>query len=462
MNFLDLIRMSSGNLWRRKLRTFLTILGVIIGTASIVVMVSLGLALNKSTMEEMEKSGGLTTIQVYESGSFYDMSAQEETETDEQKRISDQTVEDIRALEHVTVASPVLSINIIAKQGRYMGYINLYGMDLAALEQKNLEFASGGLPEEGSNELQFIYGNQVLTNFSNEKTGEGYWDSGVMPDVDMEKPLYYILDSEAYWNSQYDTSEEGDTAATTGPPKKYNLKTAGVLAGDLETYTEDSYNVYCDIEPLLTQLKKSFKGRAIPEQPVTKSGKPYKEIYYNEVYVRIDDMNNAEAVQQQIKEMGYQPNWNAEWVQQQEKQYRNIQLVLGCIGAVSLFVAAIGIANTMMMSIYERTKEIGVIKVLGCSLSNIRTMFLLEASFIGFIGGVAGLGLSYGLSWVLNHFGSFLGEFMTGMEGGTASYIPPWLAGAALIFAVLVGMIAGFFPALRAMKLSPLAAIRTE
>ena len=78
-----------------------------------------------------------------------------------------------------------------------------------------------------------------------------------------------------------------------------------------------------------------------------------------------------------------------------QEQSRNIQLVLGGIGAVSLFVAAIGIANTMMMSIYERTKEIGIIKVLGCALQNIREMFLMEAGFIGFLGGVIGVVLSY-------------------------------------------------------------------
>ena len=126
-------------------------------------------------------------------------------------------------------------------------------------------------------------------------------------------------------------------------------------------------------------------------------------------------------------------------------------------------MAAIGIANTMMMSIYERTKEIGVIKVLGCSLSNIRTLFLMEAAFIGFIGGVLGLVLSYGISWVLNRFGaSFMGGFMYVSGDATASYIPLWLSGVALVFAMLIGMIAGFFPALRAMKLSPLAAIRSE
>ena len=136
-----------------------------------------------------------------------------------------------------------------------------------------------------------------------------------------------------------------------------------------------------------------------------------------------------------------------------------VQAVLGGIGAVSLLVAAIGIANTMMMSIYERTKEIGVMKVIGCSLKNIRQMFLLEAAFIGFVGGVIGNILSFLMSFVIN--------FLTGNGSavgldGNISYIPLWLVLVSLAFAVLVGMTAGYFPALRAMRLSPLAAIRNE
>ena len=115
--------------------------------------------------------------------------------------------------------------------------------------------------------------------------------------------------------------------------------------------------------------------------------------------------------------------------------------------------------NTMMMSIYERTKEIGVIKVLGCSLKNIKQMFLLEAAFIGFIGGVVGNLLSFLMSFIINTLtgnGSAMGL------DGNISYIPPWLVIASMAFAVLIGMVAGYFPALRAMKLSPLAAIRNE
>ena len=104
--------------------------------------------------------------------------------------------------------------------------------------------------------------------------------------------------------------------------------------------------------------------------------------------------------------MGYEASSNAEWIESEQKTMGYVQAVLGGIGAVSLFVAAIGITNTMMMSIYERTKEIGVMKVLGCDLRNIRSLFLLEAGFIGFIGGVIGLALSYTLSAVINKLAS--------------------------------------------------------
>lgn len=99
-------------------------------------------------------------------------------------------------------------------------------------------------------------------------------------------------------------------------------------------------------------------------------------------------------------------------------------------------------------------------KVLGCDLRNIGSLFLMEAGFIGFIGGVIGLILSFTLSIVINHVAASAAGNMTDMSG--ISYIPIWLVFLSLVFAILVGMVAGFFPARRAMKLSPLAAIRNE
>ena len=143
-----------------------------------------------------------------------------------------------------------------------------------------------------------------------------------------------------------------------------------------------------------------------------------------------------------------------------------IQAILGGIGAISLLVAAIGIANTMVMSIYERTKEIGVMKVIGASLKDIKRLFLFESALIGLTGGVFGVGLSYLISFLMNKFGSQFVQLgmMMGPGGGEAriSIIPVWLALAALGFSALIGVISGYFPARRAMNLSALDAIRSE
>ena len=139
-----------------------------------------------------------------------------------------------------------------------------------------------------------------------------------------------------------------------------------------------------------------------------------------------------------------------------------LQLILGGIGAVSLLVSAIGIANTMVMSIYERTKEIGVMKVLGCLVTDIRKLFLFEASIIGFLGGGFGLAFSYGISYVLNKYAPQIGESLGIYSGYDISVIPVWLAVAALIFSVVIGVISGLYPAIKATRIKAIEAMRTE
>lgn len=459
MRFIDLLRMSVSNLWRRKLRTFLTVLGVIIGTASIVVMISLGLGLSKSTMEQIEQSGGLTTITVNEGNGMVASSGVNEvsvsSDTDENAgKITDSTAQEIMAIPHVQVASPVLTFNPILKVGAYEGNLYVRALTGEALEAMDISLTEGSSLPLDSENLEFLYGNQILSDFYNAKTGVyEYWETGELPDIDlMNDPIFFIMDSEAYWNAKYGgTDENGNPYAQ---PKKYMYSTAGIVAGSVEEYNEHSWNTYCNIEALKTQLKKIFKNAAIPGQPTRSNGKPYKEWYYSEMFVKVDEMENVAAVQQTISDMGYYAYSNAEWVEQMESQYAMVQAVLGGIGAVSLFVAAIGIANTMMMSIYERTKEIGIMKVLGCSLGRIRDLFLMEAGFIGLAGGFIGLLLSYGISAIINT--------LAGDGYSTLSYIPFWLSGLALVFAVLIGMLAGLMPALRAMKLSALSALRNE
>lgn len=468
MSWIDLLRMSGSNLKRRKLRTFLTVLGVIIGTASIVVMISLGLGLQESLYREVEQSGGLTSITVRgqgagESMSYYSSSGEEE---ESQKYISDQTVSDLSQIEHVTLASPVYEMWVIMLKGNYEGSGSLVAMSPEALKAKNIPLGEGTLPTPNSGNLELVFGNGVSTMFYDKGGGGGYYETGEMPDIDfVNDSIFMILDQDGYYNSMGSGLEFGDTGGMGGGQaqpktvKKHVVKGCGIVEGGPENYSANYYNIYCDLDTLRNILKKEFAGKVIPGQPSTKSGKPYKEFYYSYAQVNVDDIDNVNEVSARIREMGYNVETNAEYLETMKSQFAIIQAVLGGIGAVSLFVAAIGIANTMMMSIYERTKEIGVIKVLGCSLKNIKQMFLLEAAFIGLLGGMIGNVLSFLMSAVIN--------FLTGHGAamgfdGDISYIPLWLVLLSMGFAMLVGVVAGYFPALRAMKLSPLAAIRNE
>lgn len=446
MRCLDLLLMSVNNLRRRKLRTALTVLGVIIGTASIVVMVSLGIGLKELNMELIQSYGSLTSITV-RAERYY---GGDDGKT-EPKYLTDDVVSQLEHMGHVTSVYPMLEISVLMRQGIYEAGTQLIGAPREYLEK--IPLGQGKLPEEGSKELELIFGNAIRQWFSNTKSGKGYWETGELPAVDfMGKPMFVIFDMDKYYQSRGDS--------TVKAPKKYLLKTAGIVEGDINDYNEYAYSVYADLDSLKTQLRKIFKKNPIPGQPTNKKGKAYPYFTYNSAVVNVDSMENVKEIQQQLTDMGFQAYSKAEWMEQTERQSKMIQTVLGGIGAVSLFVAAIGIANTMMMSIYERTKEIGVIKVLGCDMRAIRDMFLLESGFIGFMGGMIGIGFSYGVSFAMNHFLK-IGEMMTG-QAGDISRIPGWLALAAVVFAVIVGMVAGFFPALRAMKLSPLAAIRNE
>lgn len=455
MKILDLLRMSISSLWKRKLRSILTVLGVVIGTASIVVMVSLAIGMNQAILDMIDEFGGLTTINVSAGNQFYGGGSMMMTSSDgsssdkEEEFLDDNFVETLLAMEHVKEVNPQIQTSAMAKYGSYEAYYSITGMSIEELEALNIPLLDGALPVEGDTELKFLYGSSTLENFYNSKGGKGFWETGILPDIDLlNDPIFIIFDMDAYHNSGWDPEIK--------PPKKYIIQASGLIDPGEEGWNQHSYRIYCDIEALKTQLKKVFKGKVIPGQPTMPSGKPYKEIFYSGINVEVDNVENMKEVQEAIMALGYEAYSNMEWIESSQKEAAIQQAVLGGIGAVSLFVAAIGITNTMMMSTYERTKEIGVMKVLGCDMRNIRSQFLMEAAYIGFIGGVVGVALSYVISYVINAI-SVAGE--TGME---TSLIPSWLALGSIGFAILIGMVAGFFPARRAMKLSPLAAIRND
>ena len=473
MKFGDLLSLALRNLFRRKTRTVLTVLGVIIGTSSILVMMSLGLGMSRQTRQLYESAGSMKTITVY---SFN----QKGNETE----ITDDTIKQLKQLAHVDDVSPQLDASVTAKCGPYEGYLSLTGVSQHFL--KELPLKSGTLPPANTDTLSLLYGNHFQDNFykvsKNSSANFGGGNGGDVHIDPLKDTIFYIF-PEGYKpapkNNSSDSGTSGGGASAAAAPasvatetsdkpqKKYILDTAGILDGGSSGYNSYSYSVYCDIDTLKNFLKQRYRKYLVPEPKLNKKGKPVDYYVYSQAYVFVDDMNHVSEVQKKIAELGYQADSNMEWLEQSKQFTGMVQAVLGGIGAVSLLVAAIGIINTMMMSIYERTREIGVMKVLGCEMTNIRDLFLVESGFIGLMGGIIGTVLSLLLSLLINFLAAQgsneqLSVFYQNAEGGSISYIPPWLALFAIVFAIFIGAAAGYLPAKRAMRLSPLAAMRNE
>ena len=455
MKISDLLALSYENLRRRKGRTALTVAGVVIGTFLIVIMVSLGIAVNVGFDEMLQSMGDLRKVTVYGWGV-----------NGSEVKLDDEAVAKMSQIDHVLVATPYytpryLSFNLLAgKNGRYQtGYTELYGIYPEALELMQYELktgsylpAKGVMPSGSKPKVQVVVGEQLGYNFTDtkKKNENAYRWPGMTDAMGNELPPFVDVTS--------DTITMKSQGSEDSKQLEYTMDVLGVLVQDNEKGYETYGGVFMDLN-VLKKLESDYMRM--------NNIKSEQQSTYDQVIVMVDDIDNVEEVDKYIQdELGFQTGGMSSWREQMQGQSQMLQLILGGLGAVSLFVAALSIVNTMSMSILERTREIGVMKVLGCGLGKIRALFLFEASIIGLTGGVIGIVISYVVSFVLNHFTpllmmSGLGNILP-MYGSKISVIPIWLSIGSVFFATLIGFVAGILPAGRAVKISALEAIRHE
>ena len=466
MKISDEISLSARNLLRRKGRTALTLVGVVIGTCMVVLMISLGIAQTKTNEEMLQSWGDLTQVQIYGYGTMMGSDGKP-------LYLDDAAIANIKQIPHVAAATPYaqaynLEGEITAgRNGRYTSDIyNLIGIDPTALEPMGFALQSGSWltntpASEKATKLQVLVGSSTGYNFQDSRKSynspkryryEGQTDANgkeLPPFVDIDKDKMTL------------TIKTGEGSSEKS--RSWELEVVGVLEPDGAKGYWTQSGIVLRIQDM-KMLQKVYND-------MTKTKEESKS--YDQVYVKVDDLSNVTDVETAIHDLGFTNTYSMNQQREEmQKQVMNSQMIFGGIAAVSLLVAAINIINTMTMAIYERTREIGVMKVLGCELGNIRTMFLLESSTIGFIGGLIGLGISLIASFVLNNLstlgqgldlsGLMGGGYYMGGGGGTISIIPPWLMLAALVFATLVGLVAGILPANKAVKISALEAIRHE
>lgn len=461
MRFADIARMCFDNLKRRKGRTILTVLGVFIGCTSIVVMVSIGLGMSESNDQMLSEMGDLTIIEVNQG---YGESGSEEAVC------NDDAVETFRAIDGVVAVMPKASMGGYSVSMRagindryYCEWCEIVGLDVDAMEAMGYEILDGKISSSGRDEM--IAGQWLAYNFYDSLMPEGrnyvdrwanYDGSGDMTNA--PDPYFNILNTPITLEFTIDDGMGGE-----GQKIRHEMKVTGITKEDYGKGWETSEGIMMSIDTMKALMKK-FDGNANNANKLT----------YSSISVKVEDISLVSEVEAAIKEMGYYTYSMESMRESMEESSRRIQFMLGGLGAISLFVAAIGITNTMIMSISERTREIGIMKALGCYVRDIRMLFLMEAGAIGMMGGILGCVVSLLLSAAINlvsmgvlDSGQITAEIlMQSVFGGEGvsriSVVSVGLLIFGVTFSILVGLVSGYYPANRAVKIPALEAIKHE
>lgn len=436
MKFSDLIRIVIKNLKRMKLRTALTVIGVIVGTAAIVTLVGIGIGFQKSITGQFEEMGMVKTIVVFPEsmGRAFAMSPTTEGKQEKEMVLDDKAIEEIKDIEGVEGVSPVLLLtNAKLQIGNHISQASFMSVNDDMMKQDWYDMESGEMLKE--KDLRAInVGNKVDKTFYNVNTGKS------ISEIELLGEKGKLL-AEKY-------SEEGVTSVT-----KFPVKIVGILK---ELGPDDDLRIYIPFK-LAKRLEKMTGGALFAA----------KEGEYTQLMVFAESVEKVDRITEKLNEMGFTAMSAKQMLGVISTIFLILRAVLGALGGIALFVAAIGIVNTLVMSIYERFREIGIMKAIGASNKDISKIFLYEAGSIGFIGGVLGVITGFILGKALNAVASYFinRASSTGYSpfaGMNLFEVPLWLFFGAILFAIVIGIIAGVYPARRAARLDPIDALRHE
>lgn len=460
----DLFAMAWQNLRNRKTRTRLTIAGVVVGTFAIIIMVSIGIGIDKMITSQYKADSTLNKISVYSMGDY----TNENGEIQQAMPFDDSAVSYFSKIDKVKAVVPTLEISQYAKisRGKYTCSSTIYGIPLKEMEALGYKTEQGDFRKAGEKNA-CLAGKDTVTSFYDVQGNPPKYkydsDYNVTDcELDLMKDSITISaknqnsDSSDSYNSSTSIDQNGQSNSTNqqenGGVQKLNI--IGTLKQTSNDY-ESSSAMYIDLD----------KAKQIVAQSNRLSSVKNYKLQYSSISVYCNDAKDVAQVKKELQSKGYSCSTDDEGLQQQKKVMRVVQLILGAIGAVSMFVAAFGISNTMVMSVFERTKEIGIMKVLGCDIKDIKDMFLYEAGIIGLFGGTIGIIISYIISIIANLVAK---QVMSGMVDASSgvkicvSSIPLWLAILGIAFSVAVGVLAGLSPANKSVKVSALTAIHNE
>lgn len=384
------------------LRTWLTILGMGVGTGAVVVLVGLGFGLQQIILEQIVFGETLLSLGVSATG------AQSLTLTNE-------TVTQFESKPEVLDAAPLARFPALVTYKGLTGNVFIQGVEPPYLRYAGITAEAG-------------------TVFTDEDVGDA---SSVMLSPAVLK-LFGVEDPAAFIGEQ--------------------------VSFRLLVPADDGTDVINEVV-----IEKTYTVRGITkEQGVLNALMMISELRnyvgieeYERIQVRVDTNENLPIIEEQLIEEGYRVTALSKTVEQASKIFQGIQATLAVFGGIALIVSAIGMFNTMTVTLLERTKEIGIMRTIGASPSDVKYLFVSESVVVGFMGGLSGIVMGVGLGVTINLFLNFVASQFGGQSVQLFSFPIGFLVFITL-FSAVVGYLTGIWPASRASSLNPLDAIRYE
>lgn len=467
--------MGFANLWRTRLRTFLTLLGVVIGIGALTSMVSFGSGIQKNITDAFAATDLFTSMTVTPKKPELEALAQgvaglpQDPGKQEEMQLTDSLLGIIRNIPGVSLAYPnqdfparlhlmgdsagVTVTALPAAISKYRPYNNLL---------------AGSFFSSDTSDLVVIREEALLSRFRIRLLKEG--EKNVLSREDSLKGVRFV-----HPDSLVGMPVRVVTMKVS--PGRVMAGIMGIMGGSTRLPFEE---VETDLfiggimkadDPFAPHFLRGAMimpvetAQKIPQLGFSSvmdllSRKPAGETY-SSIQIRLEHMGDMEGVKQALEPLGVSVFSFADQLDEIRRVYLILQAALGVIGAIALLVAGLGITNTMVMSILERTREIGIMKAIGGSERQIRTIFLVEASVIGGIGALAGLLLGWAITRVANLVVN-THVLPPGEDPVSLFYFPPYLVLGAIAFSLLVSLAAGLYPAFRAARIDPVRALRHD
>src|SRR5690349_10357835 len=481
MSFLDILQLALRNLRQAKLRAVLTTMGVIVGVAVIVTMMSFGLGLQRNMLDRFKALDFFNEIQVFGQGlstlAGLDRSSRgPEGERRNDRRsdksptriLDDAGIKEIAAIPGVAYVEPSVSFNVFVRSNGKLRSSFVGGANIPNAATRFQHFAAGKMissPTAG----EAVVSERFIKDFGFEKPADAIGKtlellappSGNKKEEEEEAPNFFgiPLDDPGLDESNPDVEIQ-------------TFRIAGVLGEIKEGVGQGGLRGLFPGAQIYIPLQMAHDWSVQHRTPMSQValalarrggnlGEGQNEGYEAAV-VRVTDPKHLTEVRQKITEKGFGSFSIVDEIDQIRTVFLIIDSVLGLLGGISLLVASFGIANTMIMSILERTREIGIMKAIGAEDREIKLIFFVEAAVIGVLGGIVGVLIAWGIDGVANRLAY---RFILKPQG--ASFIdffslPIYLSVGAILFALVVSILAALYPASRAARIDPVRALRHD